>query len=635
VIRGIGAVDVKTCAKGGSVALPRKSIPLATTALVVAALMSPGMPATAAPLSPTFTPVVACTDLDGLTIPAGAIDLDTSGGVVTSSTLVAASGSTPEHCAVRGEIAPFTGAFDIQFGVNIPTDWNGDAWQFGGGGTNGSIPGLTGAQLGQGYATFGSDSGHQTSDGVTWVVDDESWMNFAHEQINKTHDAAFFVIDAYMDRLPDRMYWQGGSQGGREGLMAATKYTEDYDGIVVSVPLAYFSALMYNPVWQGKVQYELDGHIPPAKAGTLAEAVLTLCDELDGLEDGVINDYYGCAETIDPSVSPDAFEPWICAGGADTGNDCFSDEQYAALGAFYGPMEYNYPLANGETTWPGWGGGMETLTAFGTPPFGPFAPWMLTNNEPSYDPGYYGGGGGALGGATIQARLSGETDGSWPSLNLDLDTMQAQLQELSEQLDVSTDLGDWIASGGKIIMTTTASDSISNPRAQMRLYEEWVARHGQSAVDSAVKYYVVPNFGHGGSGGNDDTDTPIVGSGGVNTANMVVEWVEQGVAPPAAPTASNDDASKPLCTYPTFPQYTGGDQHDASSYECAVSALYPAGTDGEEGGDGQLAATGPADSAAMVGFAGALLGFGVLALLVGARRRRAATASAARAVGAP
>ncbi|HXR45507.1 MAG TPA: tannase/feruloyl esterase family alpha/beta hydrolase, partial [Pseudolysinimonas sp.] len=526
----------------------------------------------------------------------------------------------------------------------LPTSWNLSAWQFGGGGLDGSVPDLTAAgyaipgalsPLAEGAVTYGSDSGHAASDPTSWVLDEEAWMNFAYEQIKKTHDAVFSIVRTFYGQAPTTTYWHGGSQGGREGLEAATRYASDYDGVVSWVPLAYFSTLFWDPGWQGKAQYDLGsgGWIPPAKDTALAGAVLNLCDGLDGLVDGVINDYVDCDQQIDPSVSPHAFDSLRCAGGGDTGNDCLSDLQLQALQAFYGPIHFPYALANGENSYPGWAGGLENKTAFGTDPILPFlGPWMFSLDPPSTSPGYYGGGAGAgLGGAAATERL-GQGDPSFSLVGgLDLSALQNRIQEMSAQLDVPADLSSFISRGGKLIMVTDGSDSISNPRAQMTLYDAWVKKDGQSPIDSAVRYYVSPFQGHAPGGATDSSGAVV--AGGIDTVTMIQNWVANGTVPPDAPVAAaiaggfsppgaDTSATKPICRYPAYPGYVRGDPHTASSYACTTPASLAVAQTG--GARPVLAASG-LDAAPYVAAGGILVLMGTLVVLAGLRRRRRAT----------
>ena len=102
----------------------------------------------------------------------------------------------PMHCRIDGELAPVDTAATarpIKFGVALPPEWNERSIQMGGGGMNGNVPGLAGfgaqSDLARGYVTYGSDSGHGTTEDE-WALNDEAIKNLGHMQMNKTHDAA-------------------------------------------------------------------------------------------------------------------------------------------------------------------------------------------------------------------------------------------------------------------------------------------------------------------------------------------------------------------------------------------------------------------------------------------------------------
>lgn len=567
---------------------------LAWAAIVVgiAATLAPASGVAWAAPSGSLSPKIQCAEMKDKTIPSNAIGLPTKGAVITSATLVPAVAPSaerpwagnPEYCDLTGSIAPVDStAPSILFRISIPTLWNQESWHVGGGGMNGMVPMTANLRVqsalptspslvAQGYAVFGSDSGHQgggfgppggfggpAGAGNDWIVNQEAWMNFAYEQLKKTHDAAMQVLLTMYGSKPKVSYFAGASQGGREGLEVVTRYPADYDGVYVAVPLAYFSSLLIDPTVKGVSQLAPGSWLPPAKATVVHDEILRQCDALDGAADGVINNYVACQRLIDPSVTKNPFAKIRCAGGADTGDSCLSDPQLATLGSFYAPIHYSYQLANGRTDWPGWGAGMEGRG------------WLTTPTQPDVNnPGAFNGG---IGAAAQKGRIGFSQ--SFNLLTLNLDKYQKQIQDLSNQLDVSEDWSAFLKKGGKVIMVTGASDYISNPRAQMRLYERVVARQGQAAVDRSVRYYVMPNSGHGLTG-NDAKGQPLPSSWDAQTA--LADWVERGIAPAGAITLTSFDrstnqptGSRLMCRYPNYPRYSGsGPQFAASSYACVA-----------------------------------------------------------------
>src|SRR5436190_2458904 len=187
-----------------------------------------------------------CETLAASRIAAETIGLPTKGADIKSARLVAAAPETkapgrgnaiavtlarPEYCEVKGEIVSVDPAAPpIRFQVNLPTEWNGKALQQGGGGFDGNVvtaigalpraPDTTPYPITRGYATFGSDGGHDGNDG-SFAVNEEALTNFAGAQLKKAHDVAMALIKTRYGRTPRRTYFVGQSEGGREGLTVA------------------------------------------------------------------------------------------------------------------------------------------------------------------------------------------------------------------------------------------------------------------------------------------------------------------------------------------------------------------------------------------------------------------------------
>src|SRR5215467_8268186 len=190
--------------------------------------------------------------------------------VTIQAAWVAATDTVPAHCRVDGVFAPVDTAPTarvINFGVILPASWNQRGAQIGGGGINGVIPNLTGGEFGatgpsllqRGFATYGSDSGHQlpafgrrggpppAPPDQEWALNDEAIRNFGYAQMKKTHDAAMVLIERMYGARPQFNYYIGTSQGGREALTVAQRYPADYNGVAANVPIVNFSTLMLAP----------------------------------------------------------------------------------------------------------------------------------------------------------------------------------------------------------------------------------------------------------------------------------------------------------------------------------------------------------------------------------------------------
>ncbi|MGD2132084.1 MAG: tannase/feruloyl esterase family alpha/beta hydrolase [Maricaulaceae bacterium] len=548
----------------------RSSLALAVSAALVSCATE-----AASPSAPERT--IACADMVGFEIEASDIDLPTNGAVITSAEHVPASeggaagpgrrptGPQPAHCRVEGSILPIDpDAPTIDFAVAAPDDWNGGSWHMGGAGVNGSIPRLTGVGAGssipgspslllQGYAVYGGDSGHQGRE-TDWVRNRESWMNFAYEGLKKTNDAAQAVIEALEGRRADVRYFSGGSQGGREGLEVIARYPNDYEGVVSLVPLAYFQGLMNDKPIKAAVQALPGAWIPPSKQNLVDRTVVALCDGLDNLEDGVIGDPVGCASLLDVDVSATPLRSLRCPSGGDEGDHCLSDPQLETVNALHTPVEMPYTLPTGKDDWPGWGPGAES--------------GLLSRLEPDVEAGV-----GDFGiGAGVQRQLFGGSS-DFDLYEFDLMRFRSRIEDLSRELDVPADWSDWFDHGGKLIWVTGAADVISNPRAQMRLYDDIVAVSGQERVDASVRFYVVPMGDHGAT--SRSVEGQVMPSRW-NPAGALRDWVEHDVAPPDAPVVASYEAetitaTRPICRYPAYPHYIGGDANWAAAFGCRLA----------------------------------------------------------------
>lgn len=528
-------------------------------------------------------PASQCKGLNGFAIPASAFGLPTGGAVVTSAAAIAAKPETTDakgnrspamvdYCKVLGEIRPVDPqAPTIEFQVNLPFQWNQKAMQMGGGGSNGVIPRsvatATGSPLGgtiapdvpnplaRGYVTLGSDSGHRISDD-NWYASDEAITNFAYGQLKKTHDAAIALMQNMYGQKPRLFYYFGFSQGGREALEVAQRFPADYDGVFSQAPVLYFGVAL-NAVLRENFQLEPGTWLPPAKAGVIAREVLRQCDALDGLKDGVINNYLACNKRFDPELTPLPYAAVRCKDGQDTGNDCLSDLQIATANRLRGPVHMGFPMTFGIEKIPGFGTGLEDNK------------WeLLAQEQPSAQKGFAGNRAGAL------VRITIANDKALDLHRFRPQDYRASVQSLAAKMDTSNaDLSPFFKRGGKLIFKSHASDYAANPRALEDYYQRVVARLGEKTVNQFIRYYVTPNADHGGAGKSaSGQDLPQY----VDVYTMLEDWVEKGKVPADAPVqtskpdASGKVSSRPMCRYPAYPRYKGsGDAAFAASYVCS------------------------------------------------------------------
>jgi feruloyl esterase len=287
------------------------------------------------------------------------------------------------------------------------------------------------------------------------------------------------------------------------------------------------------------------GWLSPAKVRTLAKFVSDSCDALDNLADGVVNNYLACPSRV-------SLQQLRCVGGIDTGDTCLSDAQIATVTAVHTPHDYAFPLANGLTSYPQWLYGNESspdtlngVSTVGGLPLSTMTRWVTGTATPT-----------AAVNATTDAQqwLYGANfvryfitkNPSFDPLSYDANAYQARVQAVSEIIDSS------------------------NPVA---------AKLGAAAVEQSARLYISPASNHSGTAASvtDGSSVPTM----VDLLDPLDRWASAGQAPAdsleqtlkATTPPFALQASRPMCRYPNYPRYVGGDVKQAASYTCAASQL--------------------------------------------------------------
>ncbi len=534
--------------------------------------------ATSAPLDEVRIHVITSADCNsaklGTSVPVSEIGEPVSGVNLTSHAWTDASGSNQAFCRVNGNMTPIEPtAPNINFGVTLPQRYAYRYAQMGGAGMNGSVPALASAAYNNlGMATAGSDSGHQSN--PAWAVNDESIMNFGFMQMKKTYDAASVLQQRAYSGVPVYRYWFGGSQGGREGLTMAQRYPEAFDGIAVTVPVLSFSNLALSRAAQRIQEIPLDNWVTQAKRTAISTEFMRQCDALDGLMDGVINNYMGCRKVFDVKQHPAGYNPWSakrCPNGIDPNPSntsaaaCFTDGQIETLKFTYTPYLFATPLVNGTTS------------------FGMYMPGTDPGGNGIIVPTRYRGQQGATDAAPIYSWLGGPALMGF--LYQDLSANPLSYVEGGILNDRRIVVSGWVDSvapnlaafknrGGKLISVIGTNDTLASPGAQLDYYKAVIDTMGQEAVDAFARLWVLPMTGHGLSGnafnvnGAGEPNTSFAIPSNHDRLGMVVAWVEKGDAPPLVPIVTAGARSLPMCTYPSYPRYLGGAPAQASSYSC-------------------------------------------------------------------
>jgi len=473
----------------------------------------------------------------------------------------------PEYCQVIGAIAPIDPkAPPIRFQVNLPTQWNGNSLQYGGGGFNGVLIsglGLTPSArpdrpgpLARGYATYGTDSGHQNAPGVplqAFALNDEALVNFAHASYKKVRDAAVDLVKRRYGEAPKKLYFFGSSEGGREGITMAQRYPADFDGIFSRVPVINWVALQAAGTRAGVAQFG-DGWLAPENVKLVHEAVAAACDARDGLTDGIVGDYEGCMRVFD-------VDKLRCTAAPATG--CLTEPQVKAVQAMHTPLQLNYTLANGVRGYPAWGRGGEN--APGSGPVGGWPSWQTGTAPPTLPPGPASSRARLYGSGAIQYFIA--RDPGYDPRRFNPDEFVGRMREVSALMDsTNPDLSAFAARGGKLIISEHMADYAQSPYAGIEYYKSVLERMGQSAAEDFLRLYVTPGADHMGIGA----------PSAVDMVEVLSDWVERGKAPGELVQATHElklpfpiVATRPMCRYPAFPRYLGGDVAKAESFDCA------------------------------------------------------------------
>lgn len=554
--------------------------------------MSPGrtlaIAAAAALLSACSTPPLLSSDVKagcsslGAAIDKASIGLPTSGATIDSATLVAASAlavaergptpaslitpATPEYCKVLGRIAPVDPAAPpILFQVNLPTQWNGRSVQYGGGGFNGVlISGLalvpasrfdSPAPLAQGFVTVGTDSGHQNRPGEppqAFALNDEALVNFAHASYKKVRDVSVTLMLRAYGKLPDRLYFVGSSEGGREGLTMAQRYPKDFHGIFSRVPVINWTALQFAGTRNGLASMG-DAWIRPPLVKLVGDAVLAACDATDGAVDGLVSNPVGCRQRFDVSKLR-------CAGAPS--DACLTDAQIKAVQTLHSPFRFDYALANGVREYPGYGISGEATPAMG--PTGGWGAWWSGSAAPVIPPVPANGIAWFYGSGAI--RYFYARDPAFDVRKTDANALRTRVEAVSALMDsTDPDLSEFRARGGKLVILENMADYAQSPFAGTRYVDSVVERMGAGQVAEFLRLYTAPGVDHVGSGA----------PGNVDMFPALVDWVERGKAPAGLQLVAQETRppfavtrARPLCEWPRWPRFTGGDPNRAESFEC-------------------------------------------------------------------
>jgi hypothetical protein len=489
--------------------------------MLSAIAVTPPRPEASGPVVEAMAPAVPCVALLELALP------DT---VITSAVEVAAQGSVPAYCRVLATVNPET---DIE--VRLPDQWRRRLLHLGGSGFDGVIPNLNqnAVHLQQGYAVAASNGGHRDpTGGPTRFLNNPTLIeDYAHAAIGKTVQFAKAVMRVYYSRPEKFSYFTGCSNGGRGALNAAAKYGDQYDGVIAGAPSRNVTGLISS--W---VRASLLPMPSAAKLASLYRAQLASCDGADGLMDGIISNPAVC--NFDPSTL-------TCPPGVDDGS-CLNNVELQSVMT----IRKDLALANGRVLYPRYGIG-NPATGFGVfMPLGPPGSPTLAS----------------FGGAHLQFIVYGNPayDPATYDVNADVKGVRTVLEG---DYDFSADtraLAAYLKGGGKVIVWHGAEDTALSHHDTVRSYDAMIDAAGRGSENARL--YTPPGVLHCGGGPGADRFDMIA---------ALTDWVERRRAPRTIVASKTDSTgairfTRPLCEYPRYPRYVGGNPNEASSFECVV-----------------------------------------------------------------
>lgn len=465
----------------------------------------------------------------------------------------------PAHCLFRVIIYPRVSGIDgVSFGTGIelrlPLAWNGRFLFQGGGGLNGVLNPAFGwvsgfpPALARGFAVVSTDGGHRGRSAIdsNFAADQQAKLDFAYQAVARTTREARQLISQFYGRAPAHSYFMGCSTGGREAMLAAQRLPLEFDGVVAGNPSFNLTRVAVNQVWSlqtvtriapkdaaGKPQ--LWQAFTDTQLKAVADAVLAKCDALDGLADGMINDYQGCQ--FDPGVLQCGRQ------GAPGAKQCLSSEQVEGLKDIVGGARN----ANGESLY----GGTFYDTGIAQPAWRGMHLGSATNPPAN----------ATLGRDTLTLFAMTPARPGFDPLTFDFDRDLAATHETAAINDaVSTLHSTFAQHGGKLIVYHGLSDQAMWAGALLNWYTALTPRGEQGPQDYA-RLFLVPGMTH--CGGGQSTDR-------FDMLSAIQDWVEQGKAPDRvlATGRAFPGVSRPLCPYPQEAYYDGGDVNDAKSFSC-------------------------------------------------------------------
>jgi feruloyl esterase len=332
------------------------------------------------------------------------------------------------------------------------------------------------------------------------------------------------IIQAFYGYETQHAYWSGCSAGGQQGLVAAQRFPDDYDGIIAGAGSGDWVSLTASLILIEQVLTDPKNPLPREKLPMIRDAAITACDAADGVADRVVAHPHQCP--FDPGVLQ-------CSDGDTSG--CLTAAEVDAVRRIYrGPMNPR----TGEIVSPGPSPGSELAWSA----FMPDGVRLAVN--------YY---------RDVIFR-----DPDWSAFDLDFDADIAHARELQRDVLFKPDLQAFMRGGGKLILWHGWTDGVVPARTTVKYFEAVSKIVGTEATHENMRLFMVPGVDHCGGG---------EGTFSFDAVAALEQWVEQGRAPERIiarrPLKGGGVRTRPLCPHPKMARYKGhGNTDDAMNFEC-------------------------------------------------------------------
>jgi hypothetical protein len=484
------------------------------------------------PLIPNAGPVRSCESLAAVVLPNTTIEA------------AAVDPNAPGLCRVTAITTHPPAGDRIRIWIALPmSNWNGRFLGTGGGGFLGGSPIGVVQPAGMGYAAGATDTGHEGGSGSFALdakgrLDWQSIRNNAHVGIHEMTVTGKALTTALYGVAPRFSYFSGCSTGGRQGLMEAQRYPQDYNGIVAGAPAINWNRLHPQQLWGPVIMNAAGNPMPGCKLAAATAAAVVACDAIDGVKDGVIEDPKRCT-----------FDPKTLVGTAAGECGAFTDADATVVRKLWeGPRR-----EDGSFLWYGLARGADLNALWssrGTPlkaqPFPITMEWFryFLAQDPQLD-----------GSMITRAGYERFWDQSVEQYGAVIGTD-------------NPDLTAFRARGGKAIVWHGWADQLIAAEGTIDYYTRVQQQMSRGKPTSEfVRLFMAPGVAHcaGGTG---------PGPGGL--LESLLAWVEEGKAPETVRAVRRDPAgvvtrSRPLCQYPLVAKYKGsGSTDDAASFVCSA-----------------------------------------------------------------